>query len=187
MPRFMKKNTVEDLKTSLDNFVKKNEEVVDDIAGALLSLEECIGGSKLLKDLSKYDFSYNYENVLLAEDTKKTPEDTRSYFYDDFPLMGYQTIEDRTFFGVIAGSDYGLPLYFIVYQDDKNTLRGYIPSKGNSINPYSHCAFGENEDLDQKFAEDQGFASLWEMDSACYKLLDEKLIMQDICKRLLVK
>lgn len=186
MLRYMKKNSMDDLKGFLEAFIQKNEEIADDMAGVLLCLEECIGGSKALKDLSKNDF--HYENVILEEDAKKSTESgDRSYFYDEFPLLGYQTIEDRTFFGVMAGTDYGLPLYFIVYQDDKNTLRGYIPSKGNVINPLSKLPFGEDEDADEKFAKGKGFASIWEMDEKCYQFLDKELLIQDICKRLQVK
>jgi hypothetical protein len=186
MPRYIKNNSIDDLKKFLDASVKKNEEVAGDIVDLLISLEECVGTSKLMKDLSKFNFYY--ENVLLEKDTIKSTEDNdRDYFYDNFPLMGYQTIENRTFFGVLAGSDYGLPLYFILYQDDKNTLRGYIPSKGNVINPYSKSPFGEDEDMDEKFAKEKGFSSIWEMDEKCFQFLNEEQLVQDICDRLLVK
>ncbi|MBC9702588.1 MAG: hypothetical protein H9W83_08680 [Leuconostoc sp.] len=185
MPRYIKKNTTEDLRKFLADFIQKNEEIADSIESALVSLEECIGTSKLMKDLSKFDFYY--ENVLLEEHTKKTAEDVRSYFYDDFSLMGFQTVEDRTFYGVLAGSDYGLPLYFILYQDDKNTLRGYIPSKGNVLNPHSKMPFGEDEDMDEKFAKEHGFSTVWEMDEKGFAFLNKEQLIEDICKRLYVK
>jgi hypothetical protein len=179
----MKKNTIAEFKQFLHDFIKKNDEVASDIVDVLVSLDECIGTSKLLKDLSKNNFYY--ENVLLEEDTKKT--DDRDYFYDDFPLMGYHTIDNRTFLGILAGSDYGLPLYFILYQDDKNTLRGYIPSKGNALNPLNKFPFGEDQEQDEEFSKKHGFSSVWDMEKACFAFLDKELLIQDICNRLQVK
>lgn len=44
--------------------------------------------------------------------------------------------------------DWELPVYFIVYLDHKLKLRAYIPMKGNTFNPYTKAAFG-NEDIDE--------------------------------------
>lgn len=35
------------------------------------------------------------------------------------------------------------PIYFILYVDNKNRLRAYIPKHGNLYNPWCLCAFGD--------------------------------------------
>lgn len=185
-PRYTKEVSKEELQEFFNKFVRKNNEVADNIGDALLNLVECIGASKVMKDLDKYDFYY--ENVLLKEDVEELKKlGNQKYFYDDFGLLGIQQIKGRTFLGVLGGSDYGVPLYFILYQDNKNTLRGYIPSKGNALNPYINYPFGEEIDMDEKFAKDKGFNTISEMEEKCYKFLDEELLIEDICERLQTK
>lgn len=45
-----------------------------------------------------------------------------------------------------AGGDWEYPVHFILYMSDKNKIRGYVPSKGNTYNTKFKCAYGSEED-----------------------------------------
>lgn len=46
-----------------------------------------------------------------------------------------------------AGGDWEIPVYYVIYEDDKGELRGYIPEHGNTFNPETRAAYsGEDED-----------------------------------------
>lgn len=84
--------------------------------------------SKLRKDLSKILF------------------ETENCMYDYDGLSGLHTLDNGlTFLGFVAGGDWELPVFSIVYWDGKD-LRGYTPLSGNIFNPVSKTAFGSEEE-----------------------------------------
>jgi hypothetical protein len=65
-------------------------------------------------------------------------------------LMGFNTLEnDLTYYGICAGGDWELPVFFIIYWDGKK-LRGYVPKSGNPWNTDTKMAYGNDEELDDK-------------------------------------
>ena len=66
--------------------------------------------------------------------------------YNGAPLLGLQTIKDFNFVGVYAGGDWEAPVFFILYYDDKNKLRAYIPSDGNPYDRVNKEAWGNGEE-----------------------------------------
>jgi hypothetical protein len=78
-------------------------------------------------------FNVDRENVL-------TPEDG----YDEY--LGMHTLPNGlTYYGIIMGGDWEIPMFMIIYWDGKK-LRCYIPSYGNLVNLDFGCAFGSEED-----------------------------------------
>jgi hypothetical protein len=86
-------------------------------------------------DLKKVDF--DCENIAWdAKSAFKNKLDT---------LLGYQTLDNGfTFHGFMAGGDWEVPLFFLIYWDGKR-LRAYIPTEGNAWNTSSKSAYGNAE------------------------------------------
>ncbi|MNC01388.1 hypothetical protein D3C75_487350 [compost metagenome] len=91
--------------------------------------------SVIMKDLSKIEFS--------PENTYASPNEWEG------PGVGFQSIGDFNFVGVYAGGDWETPVYYILYIDNKDKVRAYIPTDGNLFNRKLKMAFGSN------FAEDK--------------------------------
>lgn len=90
-------------------------------------------------------------------------------------LLGKQTIEEFTFFGVAAGNDGELPVYFIVYEN----FSLYMPKDGNMFNHKTGLPIGRDREYDKTFLGINKFDL-----AAGEILLDTKKIKQDITKRL---
>lgn len=73
---------------------------------------------------------------------------------DEDEYVGLHTLSNGfTFYGIIMGGDWEIPVFIIIYWDGKR-LRAYIPSYGNIINLDCHCAFGsEDNEVDDDKAE----------------------------------
>ena len=96
--------------------------------------------SKVSKDLEKIQFDFENIEIELNNDTGKT-------------LLGLHTLDNGfSFVGCYGGGDWEAPVYFIIYHDGKS-FRAYIPNNGNVYNPYTKCAFGneEHEDEDMRW------------------------------------
>lgn len=65
-------------------------------------------------------------------------------------LMGCRKLSNGlTFWGMAAGGDWEVPVFFIVYWDGKK-LRGYVPTDGNPWNTTTKEAYGNNDLADMK-------------------------------------
>ena len=62
--------------------------------------------------------------------------------------LGFYQIGDYAVMLCYAGGDWEIPVYFAIYIDDNNKLRMYIPTKGNSFNPYTKTAYGSEEETE---------------------------------------
>lgn len=64
------------------------------------------------------------------------------------------TINDQEFyyFGLMSGKDYGFAMFGIIYFDGES-LRGYVPSRGNVFNPETDEFIGENPNEDAVFVK----------------------------------
>lgn len=110
------------------------------------------------KDISK--ISFDFENTCFSK-SDVFPKDS-----DDMRFIGFQKLPNGlNFFGVCAGGDWELSVYFILYFDGKK-LRGYIPAYGNCYNQKNKMAIGNDEDSDyevasaaaKKFAAENGLS-----------------------------
>lgn len=92
------------------------------------------------KDIKYY---VDAENICTASDAD----------YNDV-YVGVHTLPNGlTFYGIVMGGDWEIPMFLIIYWDGKQ-LRAYIPSYGNCINLDCKCAFGsEDDEVDEDKAE----------------------------------
>lgn len=118
------------------------------------------------KDLSKINF--DFENCTeMAGDipTEQLPDGT-------------------AIFWCAAGGDWEVPLYFVVYLCDKNQVRAYIPTKGNTFCTHCKTAFGScgcdkptlstGEEIDDDY-------DINEIEP------DNDLMYEDVCNRIITK
>ena len=100
----------------------------------------------LSKDLK---ISFDTENMIVENDRY------------GMSILGLQHIKDFNFLGVYAGGDWEVPVFFILYYDDKNKLRAYIPSDGNPYNRKTKEAWGN--DCDEDFnIDDPMYDFVWD-------------------------
>lgn len=86
------------------------------------------------------------------------------YYHPDIPnfppdMIGFQNWLPFPFFGFIAGGDWELSVYCIIWHDGTN-FRGYIPEPGNLYNRLTMEAYGnrdEGEDSDDVDARNRGY------------------------------
>lgn len=76
----------------------------------------------------------------------------KSTVFGTFPnrgnLLGFnETPFGMPYLGCMAGGDWELPLFFIIYYDGKK-FRAYMPSYGNVVNLDCKCALGSEEGSD---------------------------------------
>lgn len=154
MSRYAKAGvTIEELQNRINHVA---DEFVDDpesYDGIYRLLNgEAEGSAKVLKDISKIDFSC--ENV-------SDPNDLD----DNFDMPGFEGGFELLPNGVPvawvgAGGDWEDPLALCVYIGEHNELRAYIPKDGNCYNFKTKSAFGnwypedgEDESEDEDFSE----------------------------------
>lgn len=146
MPRYAKKGTTKkDIYAQMYNKLKKtdnfdeedfDENDVDTFAEAFFDCVAYGDNSPILKDLSKINF--DWENSGVCEEN------------EDVNFKNKTSLSDGTeFIWCFAGGDWECPVFFVLYIDDKNKLRGYIPSDGNIYCHTCKCAYGSCECDDQ--------------------------------------
>lgn len=64
---------------------------------------------------------------------------------------------------MMAGGDWEQPVYFICYLDDKKKIRFFSPKPGNTFNPLTKEAFGNDDDKDDEFARTLGLEDYGEL------------------------
>lgn len=76
--------------------------------------------------------------------------DWPSYTFGPEELIGVHTTPNGlTYYGICAGGDWEMPVFFIVYWDGKK-LRGYVPTEGNPWNTTTKQAYGNDDAADAK-------------------------------------
>lgn len=166
--RKARKVSIEELQEHIAEKFEKNGLEFDQDDFSLYDLFEV--APKLEKDLAKITF--DFENYTMD------PEG----FRDLKPLNGWESIEDLAFLGITAGGDWEIPLFFIVYLDHNNTLRGYVPTDGNVFNKTTKEAYGNDEEADEREALKLGFSSFEELYDA--ELFDSTAVIEDILHRI---
>lgn len=184
MPRYTNIMSIETLKVKINSSIKKKDLAGDEsrIYNVLTEFRELF--PLLERDLNKYNF--NLENLI-----DKTDEDFEVAFkqskYFNFPLLGYQTHNKMSFMGLLGGSDYGEPVFFLLYIDPKDNIRAYIPKDGNAINPISKSVFGDDIEKDDLFAKSKGYEEYGDYLNADILDLNVDLLLADIFNRIVVK
>lgn len=143
------------------------EEEFDEILSKLKNKAEKLGYFIDDTDDGKYDW---IASGALYEVFSKVKMDVSKI---DFDFENFE-IDDGIFFtsqGVpylrcLAGGDWEIPVRFFIYYDGK-TMRGYVPTKGNSFNRKAKSAIGNNDEgknSDKNFLLKELFPNVQECD-----------------------
>lgn len=146
------------------------------------------GFKKWVKDVGKVQF--DFENISTVSD------------YPDSDLLGLVTLPNGfTFLGISGGGDWEHQVFCIAYWDG-NSIRGYVPSNGNTYCRATKAAFnqdivddkierkelvsilkknGENANIDD---DDGDFDECLYDKAKKYLVFDSKTIVEDIMKRI---
>lgn len=167
MPRYAKKSTIIDLRNKFKKYITnlKNDDDYDD--EELIFWEDfidfCPCGNQILKDLSKIAFDLENNSINSIDDLCDESK-TTEYTINDLKERLKQAISKCPQHAIVSlpnafiqlkdyailfcwgGGDWEYPVLFILYLDDKNRLRAYVPNKGNTFNPKYKAAFGNNDD-----------------------------------------
>lgn len=108
------------------------------------------------REFSRYDLQ---DIDKIGDDLKKVEFDFENCEFEHFRefdhwegMLGYRLLYPLSYIGVMAGGDWEIPIYFIIYLDqDGKTLRAYIPKDGNVWNHDTKRAFGNDDDDDTDF------------------------------------
>ena len=99
------------------------------------ALADFIANSSVLKkDLQKIDA--DWENTLFTEDK----------------IIAHTTPNGVQYVSAYHCGDWELPVYFILYVDHTNTLRGYVPKDGNTYDTCTKAAYGNEDAEDSQVA-----------------------------------
>ena len=149
MPRYFVPITKEELATKLyETALKKDPECFD--GGWNNSKNYKYDSSTICDFITKecYYFQPKYLTPIIEHDLMKINFDDENVCADSGPLDGFRTLDNNfVFFGVTAGGDWELPIFFIIYWDGEH-LRAYIPTDGNTFNPKTKAAYGNEDDYD---------------------------------------
>ena len=196
MPRYAKKSSVEDLRNKFNNIrddiIKKYRDEDEGIS-IFTFIDETSEGEQMFKDLQKIEFDLENASIgcideLVHDDINPeyTLEELKGIFkkaYTEDPNCAISSLpsvflqlKDYAILLCWGGGDWEYPLFFILYLDNKNHLRGYVPSKGNTFNLKYKSAYGNNED----YPEDDEIVDLR------FKP-DFEMMIEDIQNRIVIK
>lgn len=125
--------------------------------------------SSMKNDIWNNKYEFDSENLDAVGDIKMSSK-------------GVPYIEAR------VGGDWESPVCFFVYYDG-HKMRGYVPLKGNAINRDTKCAFGNDEEADEKFINKElGVKSKEESGYSRYEVnYDKNACLEDFMSRIEVK
>lgn len=203
MPRYSKKHTVESFSLMVQ---KLNEKQGDDQLPPESTLEEKLSEllnnsydkvsmSSFNRDIGEEFGAEEYDvpdEVFFKRKQDATLWEKNSFEYLKVDHAGIQTHGDLTFFGVFALTDAGIPCFLVVYFDDKDRLRAYVPKKGNAYNSLYKSCLGMDPDGDDEYMESLGyeesFMDKYEEDADFrLALYDNDLLIKSITDRIIVK
>lgn len=105
---------------------------------------------------------YNMKNSNVLKDVSEINFDTENFIYNPDEVIdecadyiGFKVLSNGlSFLGMFVGGDWESAIYLIIYWDG-NKFRGYIPRCGNIFNPLNDSAFGNDEEIDNKFIQSE--------------------------------
>lgn len=165
MPRYAKKSIITDLRNKFKEYITalRNDGYEEESVYWYDFIDFCSCGNQLLKDLSKIEFDLENNSIETVDDLC---DESKTLEYSVSELNGIlkQAISEDPKYAVVSlpsafiqlkdyavllcwgGGDWECPVLFIMYLDNKNKLRAYVPNKGNTFNPKFKSAFGNNDD-----------------------------------------
>lgn len=79
--------------------------------------------------------SFDFENTIYEPATWNCPSNE---------IVGIKCVGDFMFWGMYAGGDWETPIYFLLYIDHENRLRGFVPDNGQEWRRDTKKAFGND-------------------------------------------
>ena len=172
-----KANTnIQQFESILNNILNKyKNEYSDDEVLKCIIYEDYINRNK---DASIY---FDFENILNFWDDDKEHSYINKYNMELININGKQV----PIICAYAGGDWEYPVNFIIYLDDKNKLRMYVPKCGNTYNALTKEAIGNDDDLDEQFCLQECQLQNIKPSSTDEIEADYNLMMLDIKSRLI--
>lgn len=107
-------------------------------------------------------FRNNFENFIrhsttIRSDIATVDFDLENIFANEKfdPTVGYRELPNGfKHYVVMAGGDWEIPVYFVVYWDGNN-VRAYVPERGNTFNHETRTAYGSEEHCKTWFGTDE--------------------------------
>lgn len=103
-----------------------------------------------LREDTKY-MKFTAENIVADNTFLETDEQT---------YIGFHTINNLTFLGMLVGGEDEIPIFMIVYLDITNKLRAYIPQNGNLYNRENNSTYGYDAVADSKILDQLDYNTL---------------------------
>lgn len=169
MPRYAKANTTQEELQEAIMAYKENDKDFD------IALRNVVYSNTVRKDLSKIESEY--ENVSCVPDEYCTSGFT----------AGWDTINGFAVLWIALGGDAEQPFAAVLYLDDKNKIRAYIPKDGNCYDKKHKMAYGCM--WWEEYGEEQGIPEFGDdgFDEAVGIQFDDAKLRADVEKRLQVK
>lgn len=139
MPRYAKKSSTYDLKDKIvklnDRYAKYEYDEDPDEVEDLNYVPRALLDSVTEDFKVKFDFENHYFQC----------RDKDFYYRNDNKddRCGLIQVGDFAICLAWAGGDWEQPVHFAIYLSDKGKLRVYIPTKGNTFNPWTKMAIGD--------------------------------------------
>lgn len=203
MPRYSKKHTFESFSLMVQKLNEKqgdeqlpHESTLEEKLSELLNNSyDKVSMSSFNRDIGEEFGAEEYDvpdEVFFKRKQDATLWEKNSFEYLKVDHAGMQTHGDLTFFGLFALTDAGIPCFLVVYFDDKDRLRAYVPKKGNAYNSLYKSCLGMDPDGDDEYMEtlgyEESFMDKYEEDADFrLSLYDNELLIKSIVNRIIVK
>lgn len=80
------------------------------------------------------------------------------------PYLGYRTLHHLTYYGVLLGINDYPAVYAALYLDESESLRLYVPRRGNAFNPLNGLIIGNDDAKDDAYAKQLGYTERIDLD-----------------------
>lgn len=104
------------------------------------------------------------------------------------PYLGYKQLHHLTYYGILLGVNDHPPVYAALYLDESESLRLYVPRRGNAFNPLNGRIIGNDGAKDDAYARQLGYAERIDLDMgdsdqlASHYDLDELSFLDDLLR-----
>lgn len=127
----IEKGTTDARKQVIKQLLRENGGVYDDLAELVTDPDDSVGAYQLKDDLEEYSF-VGFCGCASPHPLHDLMGDI--YINDNFPAEGLLIYHE---------DDNRIPLFVMIYLDEENRLRAYVPTSGNAFNPETGKPYGE--------------------------------------------
>lgn len=135
------------LKKELKEEYDDEEELEDEISDSYLPCDAYDTADKIQNDC---DINFDLENCFYG--WEDAGESTLKKAITSVSIDG----KEVPYIPMVGGGDWEMSVFFIAYLDDKKRIRFYSPKPGNTFNPKTKSAFGNDDKADDDFCKSVG-------------------------------